>query len=122
MPHPSVDRSLTAIRFIAFSSWLGLLAAVGAWAQPVQPVPALVAPVIDTTGTLQAAQKAALEAKLGSAGGSKIVWRPKSTVPVSGEQAATLMKLLDGLDDEDDVQAVFTNFDISDEDMAKLSA
>ena len=65
---------------------------------------------------------AALEAKLGSAGGSKIVWRPKSTVPVSGDQAATLMKLLDGLDDEDDVQAVFTNFDISDEDMAKLSA
>jgi transcriptional/translational regulatory protein YebC/TACO1 len=64
---------------------------------------------------------AALEAKLGSAGGSKIVWRPKSTVPVNGDQAATLMKLLDGLDDEDDVQAVFTNFDISDEDMAKLA-
>ena len=76
MPHPGVDRSLTAIRFIAFSSWLGLLAAVGAWAQPVQPVPALVAPVIDTTGTLQAAQKAALEAKLSAleaAKGSQVV-------------------------------------------------
>lgn len=76
MPHPSVDRSLTAIRFIAFSGWLGLLAAAGAWAQPLQPVPALVTPVIDTTGTLQAPQKAALEAKLSAleaAKGSQVV-------------------------------------------------
>ena len=64
---------------------------------------------------------AALEKAIGSAGGAKIVWRAKSTVPVGGDQAATLMKLLDGLDDEDDVQAVFTNFDISDEDMATLA-
>jgi hypothetical protein len=76
VPHPSVDRSLTAIRFIAFSGWLGLLAAAGAWAQPLQPVPALVTPVIDTTGTLQAPQKAALEAKLSAleaAKGSQVV-------------------------------------------------
>ena len=77
MPHPSVDRSLVAIRFIAFSGWLGLLAALGAaWAQPLQPVPALVTPVIDTTGTLLAAQKAALEAKLSAleaAKGSQVV-------------------------------------------------
>ncbi len=44
--------------------WLGVLLALGAWAQGLQPVPALTARVIDTTGTLDGAQVAALEAKL----------------------------------------------------------
>ena len=64
---------------------------------------------------------AALEAKYGPAASVKTVWRPKSNVPVSGDQAATLMKLIDALDDDDDVQAVYANFDISDEEMAKLA-
>jgi YebC/PmpR family DNA-binding regulatory protein len=64
---------------------------------------------------------AALEKALGPASSTKIIWKPKSTVPVAGDQAASLMKLLDALDDEDDVQAVYANFDISDEDMAKLA-
>ena len=64
---------------------------------------------------------AALEKTLGPASSTRIVWRPKRLVPVSGEQAASLMKLIDGLDDEDDVQAVYANFDISDEEMAKLA-
>jgi YebC/PmpR family DNA-binding regulatory protein len=64
---------------------------------------------------------AALEKALGPAASTKIIWKPKSLVPVSGDQAATLMKLLDGLDDEDDVQAVYANFDISDDEMAKLA-
>ena len=47
-----------------------------AWAQPVQPVPALAARVIDQTGTLDASQRAALEAKLAAlekAKGSQVV-------------------------------------------------
>ncbi len=44
--------------------WLGVLLALGAWAQGLQPVPALTARVIDTTGTLDGTQVAALEAKL----------------------------------------------------------
>ncbi len=64
---------------------------------------------------------AALEAKYGAAASVKTVWRPKSNVPVAGDQAATLMKLIDALDDDDDVQAVYANFDISDEEMAKLA-
>ena len=62
----------------------------------------------------------ALEAELGPAKSTAIVWRPKTRTPVAGEDVAALMKLIDALDDDDDVQNVFGNFDISDEDMAKL--
>jgi YebC/PmpR family DNA-binding regulatory protein len=64
----------------------------------------------------------ALTARLGEPQTVNIVWRPKSTVPVSGDAAATLMKLMDALDDDDDVQNVYANFDISDEEMAKLAS
>jgi len=64
----------------------------------------------------------ALTARLGEPQSVNIVWRPKSTVPVSGDAAATLMKLMDALDDDDDVQNVYANFDISDEEMAKLAS
>jgi YebC/PmpR family DNA-binding regulatory protein len=61
----------------------------------------------------------ALEAAFGPAKSTGITWRPKTATPVAGDQAATLMKLLDALDDEDDVQGVYGNYEISDEDMAK---
>jgi YebC/PmpR family DNA-binding regulatory protein len=64
----------------------------------------------------------ALEAKLGAPKSTGIIWRPKSAVPVSGDATATLMKLMDALDDDDDVQNVYANFEISDEDMARLTA
>jgi YebC/PmpR family DNA-binding regulatory protein len=64
----------------------------------------------------------ALEAKLGAAQGAKLVWRPKLTVPVEGETVQTLMKLIDTLDDDDDVQNVYTNLELSDEELAKLDA
>jgi YebC/PmpR family DNA-binding regulatory protein len=64
----------------------------------------------------------ALTASLGEPQTVNIVWRPKSLVPVSGDQAATLMKLIDALDDDDDVQNVYANFDISDEELAKLAS
>lgn len=64
----------------------------------------------------------ALTATLGEPQTVNIVWRPKSTVPVSGDAAGTLMKLMDALEDDDDVQNVYANFDISDEEMAKLAS
>ncbi len=62
----------------------------------------------------------ALEAALGPAKSTAIVWRPKTLTPVSSEDAATLMKLIDALDDDDDVSNVYSNVDLSDEQLAGL--
>jgi YebC/PmpR family DNA-binding regulatory protein len=64
----------------------------------------------------------ALTKILGDPKATKIIWKPQSLTPVTGDQARTLMKLIDVLNDDDDVQNVFANFDLSDEDMAALSA
>lgn len=63
----------------------------------------------------------ALSKILGDAKSTALVWRPQSEVPVTGEAVGTLMKLFDALDAEDDVQSVYSNEDISDEDMAKYA-
>jgi YebC/PmpR family DNA-binding regulatory protein len=63
----------------------------------------------------------ALEAALGPAKSTGVIWRPKSAAPVAGDDVATLMKLLDALDDDDDVQTVYTNMELSDEDLARLA-
>jgi YebC/PmpR family DNA-binding regulatory protein len=63
----------------------------------------------------------ALAKILGDAESVKVVWKPQTTAPLDAEKAATLIKLVDALDDDDDVQAVFTNADFSDEVMASLS-
>jgi YebC/PmpR family DNA-binding regulatory protein len=57
----------------------------------------------------------ALEAALGTPKGTAIVWKPKSGTPVSGDDAGTLMKLLDALDDDDDVSNVYTNVELTEE-------
>lgn len=57
----------------------------------------------------------ALETALGTPKGTAIVWKPKSGNPVSNDDAATLMKLLDALDDDDDVSNVYTNVELTDE-------
>jgi YebC/PmpR family DNA-binding regulatory protein len=62
----------------------------------------------------------ALAGPLGDPKTTAITWRPKLLVPVEGDAVATIMKLIDTLDEEDDVQNVYANFDISDEDLAKL--
>ena len=62
----------------------------------------------------------ALDGALGEPKSSKIVWRPKNTTAVTGDAVATLMKLIDALDDDDDVQNVYGDYDISDEDMEKF--
>ena len=63
----------------------------------------------------------ALEAKFGEASSVKPTWRPQNAIPVEGDKAASLMKLIDALDDCDDVQNVYANFEISDEEMERLA-
>ena len=62
----------------------------------------------------------ALEAALGEAKSTKLVWRPKTLTPVEGEAVGTLMKMIDALEDDDDVQNVYGNYDVSDEDREKF--
>ena len=62
-----------------------------------------------------------LEAKFGEASSTKPTWRPQNTIEVEGDKAATLMKLIETLDDCDDVQNVYANFEISDEEMERLA-
>jgi transcriptional/translational regulatory protein YebC/TACO1 len=54
----------------------------------------------------------AVTAKLGAAQSSKIVWRPKNWVPVEGETAESVIKMLEALEEDDDVQNVFANADL----------
>ncbi len=56
----------------------------------------------------------ALEAALGEAQAVKLAWKPDTEVEVGAEDAATLMKLIDTLEDDDDVQTVWGNYEISD--------
>jgi len=63
----------------------------------------------------------ALEAALGPAKSTAVVWRPKSEVPVSGDDAAKLVKLIEGLEDDDDVQSVFGNYAIDETELERLA-
>ncbi|WP_420606886.1 YebC/PmpR family DNA-binding transcriptional regulator [Novosphingopyxis sp.] len=62
----------------------------------------------------------ALERSLGEAETVKLAWKPSLTVDVAEGDAATLLHLIDTLDDDDDVQTVWGNYDVSDEIMEKL--
>lgn len=63
-----------------------------------------------------------LEKKYGAPESAKMIWQPKNTVSVDEETAKGLMKLIDVLEDNDDVQEVFSNFEISDAILQRLSA
>jgi YebC/PmpR family DNA-binding regulatory protein len=63
----------------------------------------------------------ALEREFGPAAASRLVWKPKTTAAVEGDTADSLIRLLETLDDSDDVQNVYANFEMSDEAMARLS-
>ena len=63
----------------------------------------------------------ALEKNYGEATSAKPIWKPQNTIDVEGDKAATLMKLMNALDDCDDVQNVYANFEISDEEMERLA-
>lgn len=53
---------------------------------------------------------------------AEVTMVPQSTVELSGKEAEQMLKLMEGLEDSDDVQKVYANFDISDEEMERLSA
>jgi YebC/PmpR family DNA-binding regulatory protein len=64
----------------------------------------------------------ALENDLGEADSVNIVWKPQTNTDLDEDKAGTLMKLMAAFDDDEDVQSVFSNFQVSDEVMAKLTA
>jgi YebC/PmpR family DNA-binding regulatory protein len=64
----------------------------------------------------------AMEQKFGAPAEAKIEWRPRVSTALDEEKAAAVLKLLDVLEDDDDVQNVYANFEISDDVMMKLSA
>jgi YebC/PmpR family DNA-binding regulatory protein len=57
---------------------------------------------------------------LGEPEGAKLAWRPQTMVAVGEDEASQLFKLIDALDDDDDVQTVWGNYEVSDEVMEKL--
>ncbi|EJL33822.1 YebC/PmpR family DNA-binding transcriptional regulator [Novosphingobium sp. AP12] len=61
-----------------------------------------------------------LEKTLGEAEGVKLAWKPNLTVDVDADTVSTLMKLVDTLEEDDDVQTVWGNYEISDEVMETL--
>lgn len=71
----------------------------------------------DSLGTVASA----LEEKLGEAHSTKVIWKPTLTTRVDEDAARTVFKLLGALDDDDDVQNVFSNIDIDEATMAKLT-
>jgi transcriptional/translational regulatory protein YebC/TACO1 len=62
-----------------------------------------------------------LEKTLGEAEGVKLAWKPTLTVEVDADTVGTLMKLVDTLEEDDDVQTVWGNYEISDDVMETLS-
>ena len=64
----------------------------------------------------------ALEAELGESDSTNLIWKPTTTTEMDFESMQKLMKLIDALEDDDDVQSVTTNFEASDEVMAQLAA
>jgi YebC/PmpR family DNA-binding regulatory protein len=64
---------------------------------------------------------ASLAGRFGEPAAAKIVWRPQTTTPVGGEQAQALLKLLGMLEDLDDVQQVYANFEIDEAELERLA-
>ncbi len=63
-----------------------------------------------------------LEARFGAPESARLEWRPTTTVALDTDRAAAVLKLVETLDDSDDVQNVYANFDIPDDVLGKLSA
>jgi YebC/PmpR family DNA-binding regulatory protein len=62
----------------------------------------------------------ALEPLLGEAEGTKLAWKPQTEIEVRGDDAANLMKLIDTLEEDDDVQTVWGNYDVPEDELEKL--
>ncbi len=64
----------------------------------------------------------ALEKALGEAESVKTIWKPQTNTQVDEDRARSILKLVATLEDDDDVQNVYANFEVDDETMSKLSA
>jgi YebC/PmpR family DNA-binding regulatory protein len=63
----------------------------------------------------------ALEPMLGDAESAKLAWKPATEVEVRGDDAGSLMRLIDALEEDDDVQTVWGNYDVPEEELEKLA-
>jgi YebC/PmpR family DNA-binding regulatory protein len=63
----------------------------------------------------------ALEAKLGEATTTKIIWKPTLLAHVDEDGAETVMKLINALEEDDDVQTVFSNFEVDEATLARMT-
>ena len=77
--------------------------------------------IYTTTDSLGSVAKA-LEAKFGEPRKAALMWKPKNTVAVDDDKGEKLINLLDVLNEHDDVQNVYANFEVSDALMQKMSA
>jgi len=77
--------------------------------------------IVTTTDTLHEVAKA-LEAKFGEPRKTAMLWKPQNTVAVDDESGEKILKLIEALDDSEDVQNVYANFEVSDALVQKLSA
>jgi YebC/PmpR family DNA-binding regulatory protein len=77
--------------------------------------------IVTRTDDLHEVAKA-LEARFGEPRKSGMVWKPQNTVAVDDEAGEKIIKLIDALDDNDDVQNVYANFEMSDALMQKMGA
>ena len=64
----------------------------------------------------------ALENRFGPAGSARLVWRPKTASEIDEETATSLFKLLETLEDSDDVQNVYASFEVAEDMIARLGA
>jgi YebC/PmpR family DNA-binding regulatory protein len=71
----------------------------------------------DSLGTVAAA----LEAKLGEATTTKVIWKPNLSTHVDEDGANAVMKLINALEEDDDVQTVFSNFEVDEATLARLT-
>ena len=77
--------------------------------------------IFTTTDSLRDVAKA-LETKFGEARKSAMLWKPQNTVALDDEAGEKMLKLIESLDDNDDVQNVYANFEVSESLMQKMSA
>jgi YebC/PmpR family DNA-binding regulatory protein len=77
--------------------------------------------VITTSQTLNDVTKS-LEARFGEPRKSSMIWKPQNTVALDDEAGEKVLKLIESLDDSDDVQNVYANFEVSDALVAKMSS
>ena len=77
--------------------------------------------IYTTQDTLRDVAKA-LEAKFGEPRKSALLWKPQNTVSVDDESGEKILKLIEALDDSEDVQNVYANFEVSDALVQKMSA